>query len=52
MVKVIKNKVFRLLASVAVLVSSTIMPPLFAQNLPLMPEDPAVHQAVLPDGLN
>ena len=52
MVKVIKNKVFRLLASVAVLVSSTIMPPLFAQNLPLMPEDPAVHHAVLPDGLN
>ena len=52
MVKVIKNKVFRLLASVAVLVSSTIMPPLFAQNLPLMPEDPAVHHAVLPDGLS
>ena len=52
MVKVIKNKVFRLFASVAVLVSSTIMPPLFAQNLPLMPEDPAVHHAVLPDGLN
>lgn len=52
MVKVIKNKVFRLLASVAVLVSSTIMPPLFAQNLPLMPEDPAVRHAVLPDGLN
>lgn len=52
MVKVIKNKVFRLLASVAVLVFSTIMPPLFAQNLPLMPEDPAVHHAVLPDGLN
>ena len=52
MVKVIKNKVFRLLASVAVLVSSTIMPPLFAQNLPLMPEDPAVRHAVLPDGLS
>ena len=52
MVKVIKNKVFRLFASVAVLVSSTIMPPLFAQNLPLMPEDPAVHHAVLPDGLS
>ena len=52
MVKVIKNKVFRLLASVAVLVFSTIMPPLFAQNLPLMPEDPAVHHAVLPDGLS
>ena len=52
MVKVIKNKVFRLLASVAVLISSTIMPPLFAQNLPLMPEDPAVRHAVLPDGLN
>lgn len=52
MVKVIKNKVFRLLASVAVLVFSTIMPPLFAQNLPLMPEDPAVRHAVLPDGLN
>lgn len=52
MVKVIKNKVFRLLASVAVLVSSTIMPPMFAQNLPLMPEDPAVRHAVLPDGLS
>lgn len=52
MVKVIKNKVFRLLASVAVLVFSTIMPPLFAQNLPLMPEDPAVRHAVLPDGLS
>ena len=52
MVKVIKNKVFRLLASVAVLVSSTIMPPLFAQNLPLMPEDPAVCHAILPDGLS
>ena len=52
MVKVIKNKVFRLLASVAVLISSTIMPPLFAQNLPLMPEDPAVRHAVLPDGLS
>ena len=52
MVKVIKNKVFRLLASVAVLVSSTIMPPLFAQNLPLMPEDPAVRHVVLPDGLS
>ena len=52
MVKVIKNKVFRLFASVAVLVSSTIMPPLSAQNLPLMPVDPAVRHAVLPDGLN
>ena len=51
MVKVIKNKVFRLLASVSVLVFSSIMP-LLAQNLPLMPEDPAVHHAVLPDGLS
>ena len=51
MVKVIKNKVFRLLASVAVLIFSSIMP-LIAQSLPLMPEDPAVHHAVLPDGLS
>lgn len=50
MVKVIKNKVFRLLASVAVLLTSTIMP-LHAQSLPLMPVDPAVRHAVLPDGL-
>ena len=51
MVKVIKNRVFRLLATLAVLVSSTIVP-LLAQNLPLMPEDAAVRHAVLPDGLN
>lgn len=51
MVKVIKNEVFRLLVTLGVLVSSTIVP-LLAQNLPLMPEDPAVRHAVLPDGLN
>ena len=51
MVKVMKNKVFRLLTILAVLVSSTFMP-LLAQNLPLMPEDPAVRHAVLPDGLS
>ena len=51
MVKVIKNKVFRLLATLAVSVSSTIVP-LHSQNLSLMPEDPVVRHAVLPDGLN
>ena len=51
MVKVIKNEVFRLLATLSVLVFSSIVP-LLAQNLPLMPEDPAVRHAVLPDGLN
>ena len=51
MVKVIKNEVFRLLATLSVLVFSSIVP-LSAQNLPLMPEDPAVHHVVLPDGLN
>ena len=51
MVKVIKNEVFRLLATLSVLVFSSIVP-LSAPNLPLMPEDPAVHHVVLPDGLN
>lgn len=51
MVKVIKNEVFRLSAALAVLIFSTIVP-MSAQNLPLMPEDPAVHHVVLPDGLN
>ena len=51
MVKVIKNKVFRLLASVSGLIFSTTVP-ILAQNLPLLPEDPAVRHVVMPDGLN
>lgn len=51
MVKVIKNKVFRLLAIVSGVVISTIVP-MRAQNLPLLPEDAAVRHAVMPDGLN
>ena len=51
MVKVIKNKVFRLLAIVSGLVFSTTVPT-NAQDLPLLPEDPAVYHAVMPDGLS
>ena len=51
MVKVIKNKVFRLLASVSGLIFSTTVP-MLAQDLPLLPEDPAVRHVVMPDGLN
>ena len=51
MVKVIKNKVLRLLALASGLVFSTIVP-IFAQNLPLLSEDPAVQCAVMPDGLS
>lgn len=51
MVKVIKNKVFRLLAIVSGLVFS-ITVPTNAQDLPLLPEDPAVYHAVMPDGLS
>lgn len=51
MVKVIKNKVFRLAALVSGVVFSTIVP-LRAQSLPLLPEDAAVCHAVMPDGLN
>ena len=50
MVKVIKNKVLRLLTFASGLVFSTIVP-LLAQELPLLPEDPAVKCAVMPDGL-
>ena len=50
MVKVIKNKVFRLLAIVSGLIFSTIVP-MRAQDLPLLPEDKAVRRAVMPDGL-
>ena len=50
MVKVIKNKVFRLLTLVSGLIFSIFMP-LSAQHLPLLPEDAAVRRAVMPDGL-
>ena len=51
MVKVIKNKVLRLLTFASGLIFSTIMP-VFAQDLPLLPEDAAVKRAVMPDGLS
>lgn len=51
MVKVIKNRVLRLLALASGLIFSTIVP-IFAQDLPLLPEDPAVKRAVMPDGLS
>ena len=51
MAKVIKNKVFRLLALASGLIFSTIVP-VSAQNLPLLPEDPAVRHAAMPDGLS
>ena len=51
MVKVIKNKVFRLLALASGLIFSTIVP-LSAQDLPLLPEDAAARRAVMPDGLS
>ena len=50
MVKVIKNKVLGLLAFASGLIFSTIVP-MYAQDLPLLPEDPAVKRAVMPDGL-
>lgn len=51
MVKVIKNKVFRLLALVSVLIFPIIVP-MRAQNLPLLPEDASVRHALMPDGLS
>jgi hypothetical protein len=50
MVKVIKNKVLRLLALASGLIFSSIVP-MSAQDLPLLPEDAAVKRAVMPDGL-
>ena len=50
MVKVIKNKILRLLTFASGLIFSTIMP-MFAQGLPQLPEDAAVKSAVMPDGL-
>ena len=51
MVKVIKNRVLRLLALASGLIFSTIVP-ISAQDLPLLPEDAAVCRIVMPDGLS
>ena len=51
MVKVIKNRVLRLLALASGLIFSTIVP-ISAQDLPLLPEDAAVCRTVMPDGLS
>lgn len=51
MVKVIKNKVLRSLALILGLMMSAVAPAI-AQDIPLMPVDPAVQCVVMPDGLS